>query len=145
MVHFGLKFFRYRLEVELPFTYSISYTFLVLTRMWSSENWILLGLLHLFAPIDCWKLPPNACTANGTREACPTSCPDSCEFYGIGPCIRMCGAPCVCKPGYVINPMIPACVLLSDCPKDVVRKPTGGQLIDHFKCFSHNFDCLLPP
>ncbi|KAH8360862.1 hypothetical protein KR084_009533, partial [Drosophila pseudotakahashii] len=112
------------------------------TSMWSLDNCILLGLLILVTPIDCLKLKQVDCTANGTQTECPTACPETCEYYGIGTCFRICGAPCVCKPGYVINAKIPACVLLSDCPKDVIRKPNTLQTIDNFKCFSMNKDCL---
>lgn len=47
----------------------------------------------------------------------------------------------MCKPGYVINERIPACVLRSDCPKDVVRKEDMLLGVSNFKCFSRNYNC----
>ncbi|EDV50336.1 accessory gland protein Acp62F [Drosophila erecta] len=102
----------------------------------------LLGFLFFYKPIESRRID---CTANGTMMHCPTACPETCEYSGIGPCIRMCGGPCVCKPGYVINERIPACVLRSDCPKDVVPREymIGG--VHNFSCFGASNMCLLPP
>ncbi|EDW50231.1 accessory gland protein Acp62F [Drosophila sechellia] len=110
-------------------------------RSWKICAW--LGFLLLFKPIDSTGLEGRNvdCTANGTRAVCPVACPETCEYSGDGPCVKVCGAPCVCKPGYVINEGIPACVLRSDCPKDVVRKEDMVLGVTNFKCFSRNYVC----
>ncbi|EDW93899.1 accessory gland protein Acp62F [Drosophila yakuba] len=99
----------------------------------------LLGFLLLFKPIESWDF---GCTVNGSLASCPSACPETCEYSGIGPCVDMCGGPCVCKPGYVINERIPACVLRSDCPKDVIRKEQMTEGLFNFKCFSRNLKCV---
>ncbi|XP_017034133.1 accessory gland protein Acp62F-like [Drosophila kikkawai] len=102
--------------------------------MWKSEIFALLGLLIFISP--CWMSPPiRDCTANGTQTSCPPNCPETCESNGVGLCDRSCGGPCVCKPGYVIDQRIPACVLRSDCPKDVVQAD-GATVVRNFNCFS---------
>ncbi|XP_044317607.1 accessory gland protein Acp62F [Drosophila rhopaloa] len=85
---------------------------------------LLLGLVMFISPIDC-KID---CTVNGTQKECPYACPETCEYNGVGPCVKICGGPCVCKPGYVINQRIPACVLRSDCPAGVVQKEVQHML-----------------
>lgn len=60
------------------------------------------------------------CTANGTLVECPTACPETCKSTNIF-CSRECGAPCICKEGYIIDYSIPACVLRADCPAGVVQ------------------------
>ncbi|KAH8296498.1 hypothetical protein KR054_007079, partial [Drosophila jambulina] len=102
-------------------------------NMWKLEFFTLLGLLIFITP--CWTYPPIDCTVNGTMERCPTPCPETCKFNGEGACNRSCGHPCVCKPGYIIDERIPACVLRSDCPKDVVQVK-GTTRLRNFKCFS---------
>ncbi|KAH8242549.1 hypothetical protein KR032_012407, partial [Drosophila birchii] len=98
-------------------------------------------LVPLIAPSSGWKgwaYGKVDCTVNGTQTRdCTPSCPETCELNGDGGCIRMCGGPCVCKPGYVIDPSIPACVLRSDCPKDVVQQQ-GTTVVMNFKCFSNS-------
>ncbi|KAH8324936.1 hypothetical protein KR074_011570, partial [Drosophila pseudoananassae] len=79
------------------------------------------------------------CTANGTAQECPTSCPKTCEFDPTF-CFRDCGAPCVCKPGYIIDAAIPACVLQSDCPKHVKQVKKNNR-INNFPCFGANRNC----
>ncbi|XP_017034095.2 accessory gland protein Acp62F-like [Drosophila kikkawai] len=102
--------------------------------MWKPAIFALLGLLIFVSP--CWMFLPDVdCTVNGTVDLCPGACPETCEFNGVGACNRMCGSPCACKKGYVIDERIPACVLRSDCPKDVVQKK-GTTKISNFNCFS---------
>ncbi|XP_043646378.1 accessory gland protein Acp62F [Drosophila teissieri] len=98
----------------------------------------LLGFLLLFKPIESFDF---GCTVNGSLAVCPSVCPETCEYSGIGPCVQMCGGPCVCKPGYVINERIPACVLRSDCPKDGVRKEQMTEGLSNFKCFGTDIGC----
>ncbi|KAH8246186.1 hypothetical protein KR038_002353, partial [Drosophila bunnanda] len=103
-------------------------------NMWKLEIFALLGLLVCISP--CWMSSPIVdCTVNGTEWSCPSLCPETCEFSGFGPCHRKCGYPCVCKKGYIIDQRIPACVLRTDCPKDVVQVQ-GATVVMNFKCFS---------
>lgn len=75
------------------------------------------------------------CTANGTREECPTACPETCKSAN-SLCTHECGGHCVCKKGYIIDTSIPACVLRADCPAGVVQ--TDGretELVHNFPNF----------
>ncbi|EDV52101.1 accessory gland protein Acp62F [Drosophila erecta] len=81
------------------------------------------------------------CTINGTQaDDCPTACPETCDSNGQANCILICGGPCVCKPGYVVNRMIPACVLRSDCPRNLLPKGRARRLTN-FNCFSGENTC----
>ncbi|KPU78827.1 uncharacterized protein Dana_GF26872, partial [Drosophila ananassae] len=57
-------------------------------------------------------------------------------FVGYDP-LKVCGGPCVCKKGYIIDTSIPACVLRSDCPKDV-DQIEGVSRVTEFRCFGLN-------
>ncbi|KAH8242238.1 hypothetical protein KR026_012175, partial [Drosophila bipectinata] len=99
-----------------------------------------LGLFVLLAMMLCTQSIENFdCTANGTVQECSTSCPKTCQFDSPF-CTKDCGAPCVCKPGYIINAAIPACVLQSDCPKNVKQVKKFNR-ITNFPCFGANRNC----
>ncbi|KAH8418308.1 hypothetical protein KR222_009569, partial [Zaprionus bogoriensis] len=86
---------------------------------------VLAGIGFSTADIDC--------TVNGTFQNCPTACPETCA-YNPQACIYMCGKPCVCKEGYIIDSSIPACVLRADCPAGVVQQK-GYEMITNFPNF----------
>ncbi|XP_037720881.1 accessory gland protein Acp62F [Drosophila subpulchrella] len=106
--------------------------------MWKWEIFALVGLI-ICSVTNC-TVEKIDCTENGTQADCPTYCPETCEYKGKSKCLLICGGPCVCKPGYVINRDIPACVLRSDCPHHIVQGP-GGRRISNFDCFSGINSC----
>ncbi|XP_017112467.1 accessory gland protein Acp62F [Drosophila elegans] len=99
---------------------------------------LLVGLIF-FPKLHCY-IEKIDCTINGTQENCPTACPETCQSKGKENCLLICGGPCVCKPGYIINRKIPACVLRSDCPKNV-KQGAKGRRIYNFNCFSGPNTC----
>ncbi|KAH8242144.1 hypothetical protein KR026_006014, partial [Drosophila bipectinata] len=103
--------------------------------MWKLEFFVLLAVVLR----TTMSIKNIDCTANGTAQECPTSCPDTCEF-DPPVCFLDCGSPCVCKPGYIIDESIPACVLRSDCPKNV-KQVKKFKRITNFPCFGANPDC----
>nr|XP_016995096.2 accessory gland protein Acp62F [Drosophila takahashii] len=101
--------------------------------MWKLEIFAVVGLI-ICSVINCY-VEKIDCTINGTQADCPTACPETCRYMGKDNCLLICGGPCVCNPGYVINRDIPACVLRSDCPHDIIQE-RGGRRMSNFDCFS---------
>lgn len=106
--------------------------------MWKWETFTLVVLCS-FSAVKCFAEKVD-CSVNGTQTDCPTACPETCDTKGKPNCTLICGGPCVCKPGYVINRMIPACVLRSDCPRNVLQSDRTRRLTN-FNCFSGENTC----
>ncbi|XP_039488246.2 accessory gland protein Acp62F [Drosophila santomea] len=107
--------------------------------MWKWEVFTLVVLIT-FSAVKCFSEKID-CAKNGTQaDYCPTACPETCDSKGKPNCILICGGPCVCKPGYIVNRMIPACVLQSDCPRNSLPKGRARRLTN-FSCFSGENTC----
>ncbi|XP_030387893.1 uncharacterized protein LOC115634369 [Scaptodrosophila lebanonensis] len=64
------------------------------------------------------------CGQNGTISFCSSRCEETCKYKSRGCPPRICGGPCVCKQGYIIDEDLPGCVLRADCRVQQLEVPS---------------------
>ncbi|KAH8284514.1 hypothetical protein KR018_002445 [Drosophila ironensis] len=93
---------------------------------------LLLGLLLML--FTCWvaafKTPVQPypadlkCPPNATTSFCSSRCEETCHYKSRGCSPRICGGPCVCRMGYIIDEQRKGCVLRRDCRETQVEVPS---------------------
>ncbi|KAH8290599.1 hypothetical protein KR054_004353, partial [Drosophila jambulina] len=89
-------------------------------------------LIILFlSPISDTFIPPNQpyfpclqCGKNATKSLCSSRCEETCKYKSLGCPPRVCGGPCVCRMGYVIDEIKKDCVLRRECSEQQVEVPS---------------------
>ncbi|KAH8328896.1 hypothetical protein KR074_012054 [Drosophila pseudoananassae] len=64
------------------------------------------------------------CPPNATTSFCSSRCEETCLYKSRGCPPRICGGPCVCRMGYIIDEQRSGCVLRKDCSEQQVEVPS---------------------
>ncbi|XP_002026622.2 accessory gland protein Acp62F [Drosophila persimilis] len=88
--------------------------------------------------------PPSLdCGLNATKSSCSSRCEETCQYKSRTCPPKICGGPCVCIEGHVIDERRLSCVLRIDCGQKQLNVPSYQ--VSSVKYFGANYGQYIIP